>query len=92
MHPDVTALVDVYGKGNVGVIDFDAHYDAGKYGFGHLNNHGMPVYRLTEEGLVRGKNFIRVGLRGYYPDEESFKWVRENHFRCHTMAEVERRG
>jgi arginase family enzyme len=92
MHPDVAALVDVYGKGNVGVIHFDAHYDAGKYGFGHLINHGMPVYRLIEEGLVPGKNFIQVGLRGYYPDEESFRWMRENQFRYHTMAEIERRG
>ncbi|MEA3277724.1 MAG: agmatinase family protein [Pseudomonadota bacterium] len=92
MHPDVAALTDVYGKGNVGVIHFDAHYDASKYGMGHLINHGMPVYRLIEEGLVPGKNFIQVGLRGYYPDEESFKWMRENNFRYHTMAEVEKRG
>jgi len=92
MHPDVAALVDVYGKGNVGVIHFDAHYDASKYAFGHLINHGMPVYRLIEEGLVPGKNFIQVGLRGYYPDKSSFEWMRENGLRYHTMAEVEKRG
>ncbi len=92
MYPDVAALTDVYGKGNVGVIHFDAHYDAGKYAMGHLINHGMPVYRLIEEGLVEGKNFIQVGLRGYYPDEESFNWMRKNNFRYHTMAEVEKRG
>lgn len=92
MYPDVAALVDVYGVGNVGVIHFDCHYDAGKYGYGHLVNHGMPVYRLIDEGLVPGKNFIQVGLRGYYPDEKTFDWMRENEFRYHTMAEVERRG
>jgi agmatinase len=92
MYPDVAALTDVYGKGNVGVIHFDAHYDAGKYGMGHLINHGMPVYRLIEEGLVDGKNFIQVALRGYYPDEQAFKWMRENELRYHTMAEIEDRG
>lgn len=92
MYPDVAALTDVYGKGNVGVIHFDAHYDAGKYMSGHLISHGMPVYRLIEEGLVEGKNFIQVALRGYYPDEESFKWMREQGFRYHTMAEIEERG
>lgn len=92
MYPDVAALTDVYGKGNVGVIHFDAHYDAGKYMQGHLISHGMPVYRLIEEGLVPGKNFIQVGLRGYYPDEESFKWMRTQGFRYHTMAEIEDRG
>jgi len=92
MYPDVAALTDVYGKGNVGVIHFDAHYDAGKYMMGHLIGHGMPVYRLVEEGLVPGKNFIQVGLRGYYPDESSFEWMREQGFRYHTMAEIEHRG
>jgi len=92
MYPDVAALTDVYGKGNVGVIHFDAHYDAGKYMSGHLISHGQPVYRLIEEGLVEGKNFIQIGLRGYYPDEESFKWMREQGFRYHTMAEIEKRG
>ena len=92
MYADVAALTDVYGKGNVGVVHFDAHYDAGKYMMGHLINHGMPVYRLIEEGLVPGKNFIQVGLRGYYPDEASFEWMREQGFRYHTMAEIERRG
>jgi len=92
MHPDVAALADVYGKGNVGVIHFDAHYDASKSFYGHLISHGQPVYRLIEEGHVPGKNFIQVGLRGYYPDEESFTWMREQGFRYHTMAEVEKRG
>lgn len=92
MYPDVAAMTDVYGKGNVGVVHFDAHYDAGKYLMGHLIGHGMPVYRLIEEGLVPGKNFIQVGLRGYYPDEKAFEWMREQGFRYHTMADIERRG
>ena len=92
MYPDVAALADVYGKGNVGVIHFDAHYDASKNFMGHLISHGQPVYRLIEEGHVPGKNFIQVGLRGYYPDAESFDWMRKEGFRYHTMAEVEKRG
>lgn len=92
MYSDVAGLADVYGKGNVGVIHFDAHYDATRAVFGHLISHGQPVYRLIEEGHVPGKNFIQVGLRGYYPDAKSFKWMREQGFRYHTMAEVEKRG
>jgi len=92
MYSDVAGLADVYGKGNIGVIHFDAHYDATKGMFGHLISHGQPVYRLIEEGHVLGKNFIQVGLRGYYPNEESFVWMREQGFRYHTMAEIESRG
>lgn len=92
MYSDVAGLADVYGKGNVGVIHFDAHYDATKGMFGHMISHGQPVYRLIEEGHVPGKNFIQVGLRGYYPNKESFEWMRKQGFRYHTMAEVEKRG
>ena len=92
MYPDVAGLADVYGKGKIGVIHFDAHYDASKAMFGHLTTHGTPVYRLIKEGHVEGKNFIQVALRGYYPDAESFEWMREQGFRYHPMAEVEKRG
>lgn len=43
MYADVAGLADVYGRGNVGVIHFDAHYDATKSMFGHLISHGQPV-------------------------------------------------
>lgn len=90
-YPNIAALADVYGKGNVGVIHFDAHYDASLY-FGHLINHGGWVKRLIKEGHVPGKNYIQMALRGYYPDAESFEWMREEGFRYHPMAEVEKRG
>ncbi len=90
-YPDIAGVTDVYGKGKVGVIHFDAHYDATQ-AMGHMSGHGMWVKQLIREGHVPGKNYIQVGLRGYYPDRESFEWMREEGFRYHTMAEVERRG
>ena len=92
-YPDVAGVADVYGKENVGVIHFDAHYDAGGSGYtGHLISHAQPVYRLIEEGHVLGENYIQVGLRGFWPGEEGFEWMRENNFRYHTMVEIERDG
>lgn len=91
MYSDAAGLADVYGKGNVGVVHFDSHYDAGR-GRAHLITHGQPVYRLISEGHVPGKNFIQVGLRAQSPDLETFKWMREQGFRYHTMPEVEKKG
>ena len=82
----------VYGKEDVGVIHFDAHYDAGANENGHLISHGQPIRRLIEEGHVLGQNYIQVGLRGYWPGEEGFQWMREHGLRYHTMAEIERDG
>ncbi len=91
-YPNVAGVADVYGKEKVGVIHFDAHFDAGPNENGHLISHGQPVRRLVEEGHVLGKNYIQVGLRGYWPGEDGFRWMREHGFRYHTMAEIERDG
>lgn len=91
-YPNVAAITDVYGKANVGVIHFDAHFDAGDSLGGHLISHGQPVRRLIDDGHILGKNYIQVGLRGYWPGEDGFKWMRENEMRYHTMAEIERYG
>ncbi len=91
-YPDVAAIADVYGKENVGVIHFDAHYDASENVSGHLISHGQPIRRLIEEGHVLGKNYVQVGLRGYWPGEDGFRFMREHGFRYHTMAEIERDG
>ena len=89
---NVAGLADVYGKENVGVIHFDAHYDAGGTRSGHLISHAQPVRRLVDEGHILGRNFIQVGLRGSWPGPEGFEWMRENEFRYHTMAEIDREG
>lgn len=90
-YSDVAGLADVHGKGNIGVVHFDSHYDAGNEG-NQLMSHGQPIYRLIKEGHVSGKNYIQVGLRGSWPGPEGFEWMREQGFRYHTMAEVERKG
>ena len=90
-YPNVAALADVHGKERVSVIHFDSHYDAW-WGDTHLINHGAPIYRLLNEGHVRGADYIQVGLRSSGPDEAAFKWMREIGMRYHTMAEVEQRG
>ncbi len=91
-YPNVAGVSDVYGKKKVGVIHFDAHYDASDVGDGHLISHAQPIRRLINEGHVDGKNYIQVGLRGYWPGRAGFDWMREQGMRYHTMAEVERDG
>lgn len=90
-YPDIAGLADVHGKGSFGVVHFDSHFDAGR-GRPHFITHGQPVYRAVKEGHVKGRNFIQVGLRGPWPGEEGFEWMRNNGLRYHTMPEVEKRG
>ena len=92
MYPDVVAVTDVYGKGKVGVIHFDAHFDGLGSLFGNPVSHGTPVRRLIDEGHVKGKNFIQIGLNAAKPSGKDMKWMRENGMRYHFMAEIDRDG
>ena len=60
--------------------------------WGSLIGHGQPMRRLIDEGWVAGSNFVQVGLRGYWPDKDTFAWMRDQGFRWHTQVELEERG
>ena len=67
MYPDVAAVTDVYGAGNVGVVHFDAHYDAGKYAMGHLINHGDAGISLDRGGPGSGRELHPGGAPRLLP-------------------------
>jgi formimidoylglutamase len=90
-YPNLAGMADVFGKGKIGVVHFDSHYDAGRDRV-HLIDHGQPVYRVIHEGHVLGKNYVQVGLRARGPDTATFQWMREQGMRYHTMVEVEKHG
>jgi agmatinase len=48
--------------------------------------------RLIESGAVAGRNFVQVGLRGYWPPPEVFAWMGEQGMRWHTMHEIDEAG
>ncbi|MFV0308371.1 MAG: agmatinase [Desertimonas sp.] len=90
--PSATAVADVHGYGNVGVVHFDAHADTADVIDGNLASHGTPMRRLIESGAVPGRNFVQVGLRGYWPPAETFEWMQRQDMRWHTMQEIWERG
>ena len=90
--PCATAVADHYGHGKVGIVHFDAHADVGTDLTGSLASHGTPMRKLIDSGAVPGKNFVQVGLRGYWPDQETLDWMDEHQMRTHFMAEIDRDG
>jgi len=92
MYPDIVAVTDVHGKGEIGVVHFDAHFDGIPLLFGHYLTHGAPVRRLIDEGHVDGKNFIQIGLNSAKPGLKDIEWMRENEIRYHFMAEIDKKG
>jgi agmatinase len=90
--PSATAVAEVRRPGSIGIVHFDAHADTAADDWGVLAGHGTPMRRLVESGAVKGRNFIQVGLRGYWPPVDTFEWMREQGFRYHFMREIEERG
>jgi agmatinase len=90
--PCATAVADAYGHGTVGIIHFDAHADTAPDSPGSLASHGTPMRKLIESGAVPGKNFVQVGLRGYWPDAPILDWMEQHQLRTHFMAEIDRDG
>ncbi len=90
--PSATAVAEARGWGNVGIVHFDAHADTADIIDGNLASHGTPMRRLIESGAVRGENFVQVGLRGYWPPQDTFEWMQEQGMRWHLMNEVWERG
>jgi agmatinase len=89
---DVAGIADHLGKGKVSMIHFDAHADTGDNQFGSLVGHGTPMRRLIESGDVRGDRFLQVGLRGYWPEDATLKWMRDQKMRSYEMTEIHNRG
>ncbi|QCB92735.1 agmatinase [Cellulomonas shaoxiangyii] len=90
--PSATAVADHYGYGKVGIVHFDAHADTGSDMPGSLASHGTPMRHLINSGAVPGKNFVQVGLRGYWPEQETLDWMDDQKMRTHFMAEIIRDG
>ena len=91
-YPSAAAIARVHDPARVGIVHFDAHADTAMDQWGSLIGHGQPMRRLIDEGWIAGPNFVQVGLRGYWPDRETFEWMRGQGLRWHTQVEMEERG
>jgi agmatinase len=90
--PSATAVADAIGRGRVGIVHFDAHADTANDNWGVLLGHGTPMRRLIESGAIPGRNFVQVGLRGYWPPPDVIDWMQSQEMRWHLMSEIEARG
>jgi agmatinase len=89
---DVAGIAAHRGLGKVSMIHFDAHADTGDLQFGALVGHGTPMRRLIDSGAVRGDRFLQLGLRGYWPGDETLNWMRDQGMRSYEMTEIHHRG
>ena len=88
--PILRALAKQHGA--LALVQFDAHIDTWDEYFGGRYFHGTPFRRAIEEGLIDGKRFIQVGIRGPMYGEDDFDFHREHGITMIDIDQVKARG
>lgn len=88
--PELRAIAAKHGP--VGMIQFDAHTDTWDEYFGRKYNHGTPMRRAVEEGLIDTSRTIQVGIRGSLYGPGDLNMARELGFEVWTADDVRREG
>src|SRR5262245_25403975 len=88
--PILRALARRHGP--LGLVQFDAHIDTWDEYFGGKYFHGTPFRRAIEEGIVDGRRFIQVGIRGPMYGEDDFDFHRQHGITVVDIEQVKERG
>ena len=91
LYPGVKGIARQHGAGSFGLLHFSAHPDAERND-AHTISDRQAVFRLLDEGVVKGSDTIQVGLRGADVDANTLQWLRDEGVRYHTMAEIRQTG
>jgi agmatinase len=88
--PILRALARQHGP--LALVQFDAHIDTWDEYFGSKYFHGTPFRRAIEEGVVDGRRFVQVGIRGPMYGEDDFDFQREHGITVIDIDQVKDRG
>jgi agmatinase len=88
--PILRALARRHGR--LALVQFDAHIDTWDEYFGGKYFHGTMFRRAIEEGLVDGRRFVQVGIRGPMYGEDDFDFHREHGITVIDIDQVKDRG
>ncbi len=91
LFPGVKGIADTHGAGTFGLLHFSAHTDV-ENNSDHMLSDRQALFRILDQGLVKGSDTVQVGLRGPDVNTESLQRLRDNNVRYHTMAEIQKRG
>ncbi|WP_223700985.1 formimidoylglutamase [Sutcliffiella deserti] len=78
-------------KGQIGVIQFDAHHDLRNTEDGGPTN-GTPFRRLLEADVLKGENLVQIGIRNYTNSSFYHQYAKDKGIRIFTMGDVKKQG
>jgi len=78
--------------GPLALVQIDSHIDTWDEYFGGKYFHGTPFRRAIEEGIIDGRRFVQVGIRGPMYGEEDFEFHAEHGITVIDIDQVKERG
>ncbi|HKB09965.1 MAG TPA: agmatinase [Vicinamibacterales bacterium] len=88
--PILRALARRHGP--LALVQIDSHIDTWDEYFGGKYFHGTPFRRAIEEGLIDGRRFVQVGIRGPMYGEDDFEFHRQHGITMIDIDQVKARG
>ena len=85
-------VVDVYGRGNVGFMHFDAHLDRSSGKFGSFYHSGSYMTMAVEEGLIKGEHVVQYGMNSYNFGADHYDEILKEGGKVYHIHEIERDG
>jgi len=79
-------------RGPLALVQIDAHIDTWDEYFGGKYFHGTPFRRAIEEGIVDGRRFVQVGIRGPMYGEDDLDFHRQHGITMIDIDQVKNRG
>jgi agmatinase len=79
-------------RGPLALVQIDAHIDTWDEYFGGKYFHGTPFRRAIEEGIIDGRRFVQVGIRGPMYGEEDFDFHKAHGITMIDIDQVKDRG
>lgn len=91
LYPGVKGVAQHHGYGTIGLVHFSAHPDVNQHS-AHSVSDDQALFLLLREGIINGSDMVTLGLRGPAVTVDNLQWLREQHVRYHTMAEIRDSG
>ena len=88
--PVLRALAAKHGP--LALVQIDAHIDTWDEYFGGKYFHGTAFRRAIEEGVIDGRRFVQVGIRGPMYGEADFEFHRQHGITMIDIDQVKDRG
>jgi agmatinase len=84
--PIVSAVAQHHDE--IAIVHFDTHADTADENWDVRYAHGTPFRRIVESGAAAGNRLVQVGLRGGWPWEDEWTWMRSEGVRWHRMEQI----